>query len=73
MRQATEAVLRARQELLDLAQRRHTQAFDCLSGRESENRWSPDLEAMYGLVPGTFDGTYQGWKKLVHSDDWPGR
>ena len=35
------------------------------------NRWSPDLEAMYGLEPGTFDRTYQGWKKLVHPDDWP--
>jgi PAS domain S-box-containing protein len=27
---------------------------------------------MYGLEAGTFDGTYEGWKKLVHPDDWPG-
>ena len=47
-------------------------AFDWHIGeRESENRWSPDLEAMYGLEPGTFDRTYRGWKKLVHPDDWP--
>jgi PAS domain S-box-containing protein len=47
-------------------------AFDWYIGaRESENRWSPELEAMYGLEPGTFDGTYEGWKKLVHPDDWP--
>ena len=70
---ASEAELRARQELLDLAQKAaHAVAFDWYIGaRESENRWSPDLETMYGLEPGTFDGTYQGWKKLVHSDDWP--
>ena len=26
---------------------------------------------MYGLQTGTFDRTFQGWKKLVHPDDWP--
>ena len=65
--------LRARQEMLDLAQKAaRAVAFDWYIGaRESENRWSPDLEAMYGLDPGTFDRTFQGWKKLVHPDDWP--
>jgi PAS domain S-box-containing protein len=65
--------LRARQDMLDLAQKAASAvAFDWYIGaRESENRWSPELEAMYGLEPGTFDGTYQGWKKLVHPDDWP--
>ena len=38
--------------------RRCAVAFDWYIGaRESENRWSPDLEAMYGLEPGTFDRT----------------
>ena len=47
-------------------------AFDWhIGARESENRWSPELEAMYGVEPGTFDGTYQSWKKLLHPDDWP--
>jgi PAS domain S-box-containing protein len=65
--------LRARQDMLDLAQKAaRAVAFSWYIGaRESENRWSPELEAMYGLEPGTFDGTYQGWKKLVHPDDWP--
>ena len=65
--------LRARQEMLDLAQKAaRAVAFDWYIGaRESENRWSPDLEVMYGLEPGTFDRTSQGWKKLVHPDDWP--
>jgi PAS domain S-box-containing protein len=72
-RKRVEAELRARQELLDLAQKAaRAVAFDWYIGaRESENRWSPELEALYGLKPGTFDGTYQGWKKLVHPDDWP--
>jgi len=67
------AELSARQEMLDLAQKAaRAVAFDWYIGaRESENRWSPDLEAMYGLEPGTFDQTYQGWRKLVHPDDWP--
>lgn len=66
--------LRARQEMLDLAQKAaRAVAFDWYIGaRESENRWSPDLESLYGLAPGTFDRTFQGWKALVHPDDWPG-
>ena len=72
-RKHAEAELRARQELLDLAQQAaRAVAFDWYIGaRESENRWSPELEAMYGLEPGAFDRTYQGWKKLIHPDDWP--
>ena len=68
-----EAQVRARQELLDLAQKAaRAVAFDWYIGaRESENRWSPELEQMYGLEPGSFDGTYQGWRKRIHPDDWP--
>ena len=72
-RKRIEAELRARQEMLDLAQKAaRAVAFDWYIGaRENENRWSPDLEVMYGLEPGTLDRTYQGWKQLVHPDDWP--
>jgi PAS domain S-box-containing protein len=34
-------------------------------------RWSENLEAIHGLPPGTFDGTFQGFQKLVQPDDWP--
>ena len=53
--------LRARQDMLDLAQKAaHAVAFDWhIGARESENRWSPELEAMYGLEPGTFDRTFR--------------
>ena len=33
------------------------------------NRWSPELEALYGLEPGTFPGTQEAWEFLVHPDD----
>jgi PAS domain S-box-containing protein len=36
-----------------------------------ENRWSPEIEALYGLKPGTFRGTYDAWAKLLHPDDLP--
>ena len=74
-RKRIEAELRARQELLDLAQKAaRAVAFDWhIGARESENRWSPELEAMYGLEPGTFDRTSDGWKQLVHPDDGGGK
>ena len=33
------------------------------------NRWTPELEAMYGLPPGGFAGTQQAWEERVHPDD----
>jgi PAS domain S-box-containing protein len=34
-----------------------------------ENHWAPELEALYGLPPGGFDGTYAAWTALVHPED----
>lgn len=31
--------------------------------------WTPQLEESYGLAPGTFEGSYEGWRKRVHPDD----
>src|SRR5712671_1576976 len=66
-----EAALLARQEMLELAQRAaRAAAFEwCLGSGEGGDRWSPDLDAMYGLAPGTYDGTFETWKKLVHPED----
>jgi PAS domain S-box-containing protein len=33
------------------------------------NRWSPELEAMYGLRPGDFGKTQPSWEQLLHPDD----
>ena len=65
--------LRARRDLLDLAQKvARAVAFEWRVGAgEGANRWSPDLEAMYGIAPGSYDGTYESWKKLVSPQDWP--
>jgi two-component system, LuxR family, sensor kinase FixL len=40
--------------------------FDVRSGRVY---WSPEVEAMYGLPPGAFDGLQATWLSLVHPDD----
>jgi PAS domain S-box-containing protein len=72
-RKRVDEELHARQDMLDLAQKvARAVAFEWRIGAgEGENRWSPDLEAMYGLAPGTYDGTYETWKCLVYPDDWP--
>jgi PAS domain S-box-containing protein len=31
--------------------------------------WSPSLEALHGLAPGTFPGTYEAFQADVHPDD----
>ncbi len=34
-----------------------------------ENRWSTEIEALYGVPPGQFKGNYEAWARLVHPDD----
>jgi PAS domain S-box-containing protein len=63
--------LQANQELLDLAQRSAgAMAFDWYVQKEI-NYWSPEQEALFGLAPGSFDGTYKSWKKMMYAPDWP--
>ena len=69
-RKRAEAELRARQEMLDLAQTAaRALAFDWYIARDSKHHMSPELERMYGLEPGTFAGTYESWKKLLYAED----
>ena len=37
--------------------------------RTGVNRWSEELETMYGLEPGEFGRTQPAWEQLVHPDD----
>jgi len=61
----------SKKELLALAQKAaRAMAFDWYVEKEV-NSWSPEQEALYGLPPGSFDGKYETWKKLIHTDDWP--
>jgi PAS domain S-box-containing protein len=63
--------LQANQELLDLAQKSAgAMAFDWYI-QEDINYWSPEQEALFGLAPGTFDGTYKTWKNMMYKPDWP--
>lgn len=62
--------LQANQDLLDLAQKSAGAiAFDWYV-QEEINHWPPEQEALFGLAPGTFDGTYKGWKKMMYAPDW---
>ena len=63
--------LQSNQDLLDLAQKSAgAMAFDWYIQQEI-NYWSPEQEALFGLDPGTFDGTYKTWKKMMYAPDWP--
>lgn len=44
-----------------------TWRWDLASGRTT---WDGEMERLFGLPPGGFDGTFEGWKALVHPDDW---
>ena len=63
--------LQANQDLLDLAQKSAgATAFDWYTQQEI-NYWSPEQEGLFGLAPGTFDGKYQTFKKMLYAPDWP--
>jgi len=63
--------LQSNQDLLDLAQKSAgAMAFDWYIQQEINN-WSPEQEALFGLAPGAFDGTYKTWKKMMYKPDWP--
>ena len=34
-----------------------------------ETRWDTRLEALFGLAPGEFDGTFETWVSMLHPDD----
>jgi len=38
--------------------------------QSNEVAWSPDLEAIHGLAPGAFPGTFEAYKKDIHPEDW---
>jgi PAS domain S-box-containing protein len=66
-----EEELRSRQEMLDLAQKSAgAVAWQWRYDVEpAENRWSEELEAMFDIPAGSFDGTSSAWRKLIHPDD----
>ena len=72
-RKLAEEKLRSRQEMVNFAQKAAgAVAFEwrAQAGKD-ENRWSPELEALYGIASGSYDGTEQSLRKLIHAEDWP--
>jgi PAS domain S-box-containing protein len=64
-----EEALRASEERRRLAQQiAHIGSFEW-NIQTGVNTWTPELEAMYGLQPGTFTGTQTAFENLVHADD----
>ncbi|MBE9208382.1 PAS domain S-box protein [Nostoc sp. LEGE 06077] len=68
-RKQSEEALRQKQEWLDLAQVVGKIGSFEWNISTNVNIWSKELEAIYGLQPGEFGGTYEDWKNLVHPDD----
>ncbi|BAY41200.1 two-component hybrid sensor and regulator [Nostoc sp. NIES-2111] len=61
--------LQQKQAWLDLAQKAgKIGIFDWRTSIDV-NFWSQELEAIYGLKPGEFGGTFADWAKWVHPDD----
>ena len=42
--------------------------WDIVSGKVD---WSPALEEIHGIPVGSFDGTFESWKRDIHPDDLP--
>jgi PAS domain S-box-containing protein len=64
-----EQELRNNQERLRLAQQAAGIGTFEWDMKTNVNRWSPELEAMYGLPVGGFGGTQEAWEALVHPED----
>jgi PAS domain S-box-containing protein len=61
--------LKDNQERLELAQKSgHIGTFEWILAI-NQITWTPELEALYGLPPGGFEGKYENWASRVHPDD----
>jgi PAS domain S-box-containing protein len=67
-RKVAEEALRASEERLRLAQQIARLGSFEWNIQTGVNIWTPELEAMYGLKPGTFPGTQTAFENLVHAD-----
>ena len=68
-RKRTDEALRESEERLRLAQEAaHVGVFEW-DVRKNMNYWSPEMERIFGLNPGSFGGTFEAWLERVHPDD----
>src|SRR6201987_2059313 len=67
-KKTVEEAVRASEKRLRLAQQiAHVGSFEW-NIQTGVNTWTPELEAMYGLQPGTFAGKQTAFENLVHPD-----
>jgi len=68
-RKQMELALRDNEERLRLAQGIAQSGIFDWNVQTNEVTWTPELESVYGLVPGGFGRTYQDFRDRVHPDD----
>ncbi|HLW65486.1 MAG TPA: PAS domain S-box protein [Gemmataceae bacterium] len=68
---ASEVAMQRQQEILKLVHQIGKVGHWEWNSISDENKWSPEIEALYGLPPGAFGGTYAAWARLLHPDDLP--
>jgi PAS domain S-box-containing protein len=61
--------LRESEERLRLAQQVGTIGTFEWNIQTNVNRWTRELEAIYGLAPGEFAGTHEAWMQMLHPED----
>ena len=64
-----EAELKKNQQRLQLAQQAGKIGTFEWNLQTGEITWTQELEALYGLEPGSFGGKYENWTQLLHPDD----
>jgi PAS domain S-box-containing protein len=69
-KRASEA-LRINQERLNLAQKASRAGSFEWNIRTDAVIWSEETEALFGLSPGSFGGSYEDWTRCVHPEDLP--
>lgn len=57
------------QERLELAQQAGKIGTFEWNLQTNQITWSHELEALYGVLPGAFDNSYDNWLKAIHADD----
>ena len=68
-RKSAEAALRESEERLRLTiQVAQIGSFEWDLEQQAA-KWSPELEALYGLPPGSYYGGYEQWAALIHPED----
>jgi diguanylate cyclase (GGDEF)-like protein/PAS domain S-box-containing protein len=70
-RKRAEAALSASEERNRLALQAAGMGTWDVNAINDVHTWSTEAEALSGLAPGTFEGTFAAFRRSVHPDDWP--